>query len=67
MNVVVALRPPGPVTWTLNSPSRTAPGKSWLMFSGKVPVDGVTRTVRVNARAGKTWGGLSKPSETVTG
>ncbi len=54
MNVVVASRPPGPVTWTLNSPSRSAPGKSWLMFSRKVPADGVTRTVRVNLCAGTT-------------
>ena len=37
MNVVVASRPPGPATRTLNSPSRSAPGKSWLMFSRKVP------------------------------
>ena len=67
MNVVVASRPPGAVTWTLNSPSRSAPGKSWLMFSWKVPADGVMRTVRVNVWAGTTWGGLLKLSETVTG
>ena len=67
MNVVVAWRPPGPVTWTLNSPSRSAPGKSWLMLSRKVPADGVMRTVRVNVWAGTICGGLLKPSETVTG
>ena len=67
MNVVLASRPPGAVTWTLNSPSRSVLGKSWLMFSRKVPADGVMRTVRVNVWAGPIWGGLLKPSETVTG
>src|ERR1700759_459156 len=67
MNVVAASRPPGPVTWTLNRPSRIAPGKSCLIFSWKVPADGVTRTVRVNFCAGATGGGLLKLSATVTG
>ena len=67
MNVVLAWRPPGPVTWTLNSPSRSAPGKSWSMFSRKVPADGVMRTVRVNVWAGTICGGLLKLSATVTG
>ena len=67
MNVVRASRPPGPVTWTLNSPGRSAAGKSLLMFSWKVPADGVMRTVRVNVWAGTTSGGLLKLSETATG
>ena len=67
MNVVLATRPPGPVTRTPNAPSWSAPGKSLLMSSWKVPADGVMRTVRVNVRAGTICGGLSKRSATVTG
>src|ERR1700751_3329979 len=37
------------------------------MFSEKVPLDGVTRTVRVNVWAGTICGGLLKLSATVTG
>ena len=54
MNVVVATRPPGPVTRTPNAPSWSAPGKSLLMSSWNVPADGVRRTLRVNVRAGAT-------------
>src|SRR6266567_5920412 len=70
MNVVVAWRPPGPVTWTSNSPSRSAAGKSWLMFRRRDPsrpVTGLTRAVRMNVCAGTTCGGLFQLSVTVTG
>ncbi len=48
MNTVVAPLPPGPVTSTMNCPSRNEPGKSWLMFRRTVPFGatvGLTRAV----------------------
>ena len=67
MNSVVASRPPGPVTRTSNMPSWTAWGKSGLMFSWKLPADGVTWTVRVTVWPGPAGGGGAKVSVTVTG
>src|SRR6266576_2236735 len=70
MNVVVALRPPDPLTWTSKRPSWSAAGKSWLMSrltAPSGPVTGVTRAVRLNVCGGTTWGGLLKVSVTVTG
>src|SRR5207244_11033260 len=69
-NVVVALRPPDPLTWTSKRPSWSAAGKSWLMSrlaAPSGPVTGVTRAVRLNVCGGTTWGGLLKGSVTVTG
>src|SRR5919201_4961469 len=69
MNVVSARLPPDPDTCTPNSPSRSAPGNNWPMFSRTVPsgpVTGLARAVRTTVCAG-SCGGLVQVSRTVTG
>src|ERR1700730_9130909 len=69
MNVVTAFLPADPVTSTVNSPSRSEPGKSRLIVKRTKPsrpVTGLTGAVRSNVPL-DNCGGLFQISETVTG